>query len=281
MTTQLAKKEDQALAAKQQAEIDAMFGESAIEEQMDVHFPVCKILRESAQFQIGDDNPVKTMTGHIIYKHRANQWWEVPFDERTEEDSPLPNCFSVNGDTPTGGNNVQAEQCATCKLNQFKSAKDSNGKACRNTIRFLFLPDCAVLPIVIAAPPTSISRKGYVQQWLNSVPNTVATVYGKAGIKGKGGRDVVDYWPIHVELSTEKTKCGNGMEASILKIKTLDVICPDGNDGTVRSLQRLHAIRTDGIEVYKAELETYIQHEDTGEADAPADEPADDDNIPI
>lgn len=51
-------------------------------------------------------------------------------------------------------NNIRA--CATCPYNNWRSAQQGEGKACREKRLILFLPDGWQLPITITAPPTSI-----------------------------------------------------------------------------------------------------------------------------
>jgi len=276
--TELAKTKDEPLALNN-TEIDEMFGNSALDATTGLSFNVVKIMRESAQFEVGPDEYEKVLTGHILFKHRANQWWRVSFDERSEEDSPVPNCYSVDAIKPCGGDDIQSDLCATCEQNKFGSGRDGVGKACRNSMRFLFLRDGAVLPVVIIAPPTSLSKKGSLQQWLNDVPNRVASAYSKLGIKNSKGGPVVDYWPAHVELSLEKMKFGSGMEASVLKVKTLDVLTPKDEAGASR-LRQLFSLRKDTLDAYQNEIQAYVERE-AGD-DEPVGSPADDnDEIPV
>lgn len=61
----------------------------------------------------------------------------------------------VNGDKGQDMNN-QIRACATCPYNNWRSAQQGEGKACREKRLILFLPDGWQLPITITAPPTSI-----------------------------------------------------------------------------------------------------------------------------
>ncbi len=276
--TGLAKPEPTALT---KAEEQEMFGESKLDVSTGLSFNIVKIVRETAQFDLGNEKYVKSLTGHILFKHRANQWWEVPFDERGEEDDPMPQCYSINGFKPCGGSKIQAELCSGCPKDKFGSGKERRGKACRNTMRFLFLQDGAVLPIILMAPPTSLSKKGSLQHWLNSVPNDVAEAYNELDIKTKKGGPVVDYWPAHIELSLEKQEFAGGMSASLLCIKALDVVTPESNP---IKLRQLFTMMKEAAEVYKAEQQTYIESEtgDHSNGDATAsDEAESGDDTPI
>ncbi len=262
-------------------EVNEMFGESKLDTGIDLSFNVAKIIRETAQFDLGNEQFEKTLTGYVLHMHKANQWWKVPFDERSEDDDPMPQCFSINGISPCGGSEVQNDLCGDkiCKLDTFDSGKDGRGKACRNTRRFLFLQDGAVLPIIIAAPPTSFGKKRPMQLWINSFPNSVAMAYRKLPDelrpRNKKGEitEVVDYWPAHVELSLEKKTFGNDMVASLLCIKTLDVLTPESDPDKLR---RIFASRKGSIPIYEKELRSYIEAEHGDEHD---DKVAD--NIPI
>lgn len=275
----IAKKEEGGALAMSADEVTSMFGNSTLDTRVDMTFNTVKIIRETAQFSLSEDEQVKTLTGHILLMHKANQWWEVPYDKRTAEDSPVPNCYSSDGLTPDGGDKVQCDKCPMCKLNQFGTGKDEKGKACRNSIRFLFLQDGAVLPIIIVAPPTSLKKKGSVQQWINDYPNKVAAAMTACGISNKDGLPVVDYWLVHVELSLEKKKFDSG-EASILQIKTLEVVTP-GTDEGAQKLRNLFVMVSKATETYEQEKTAYIENEDDRHDGATNTPETPDDEIPI
>ena len=257
-------------------DLNEMFGESSLDTSTGLSFNTAKIMRESAQFDMGNDRYVKTLTGHIIFKHRANQWWEIPFDKRGDTDDPMPQCYSIDGVKPCGGTKQQANLCSDCPLDKFGSDPEGRGKACRNTMRMLFIEDNAVLPIIIVAPPTSLNKKGSLQQWLNGVPNDVAAAFNKLDIHTNKGGSVVDYWPAKVELSLEKAEFAGGMSASVLCIKTIDVVTPK-NDAA--KLQSLYKMMKDANEIYKQEQQSYISSETGSEHEGAGND--DDDDIPF
>lgn len=262
---ELAKTEPAGSLALNNDEISDMFGESELDSGTSLSFGIIKILRESGQFEVGEKKFADTLTGHVLLKHQANQWWEIDYDSRKPEDSPVPNCYSVDGFKPSGGDKMFDGMCAVCDRNKFGSGKDERGKACRNTVRFLFLQEGSVLPVVIVAPPTSLGKKGSVQAWFNSVPNDVATAYTKVGMKNAKGGPIVEYWTAKVELSLEKEKFAGG-EASVLKIQTLEVIVPKNDDGTPNAegaskLRMLHQAVIKSREAYNEERHAYIESE--------------------
>ena len=249
-------------------ELDEMFGESELD-TTGLSFNVVKIMRESAQFEITPGVFVKTIKGHILFKHRAAQWWEVPFEERGPDDDPRPGCYSIDGLKPCGGEKMQAETCASCPFDKFGSSprEGSKSKACRNTMRFLFLQDETVIPVVLSAPPTSLSTKGPLQHWLNAVPNDVAAAYNAIGQKTKKQGPIVDYFWAHVELSLEIKKFTGDMEAAILTVKTVDVVTPKSD---AAKLRQVWAMRKDAVELYKAEQLAWLESE-TSEPEPEAD----------
>ncbi len=252
-------------------ELDEMFGESSLDMSTGLSFNTVGIMRETAQFDLGNKVYESTLTGFVLFKHRAAQWWKVAFDDRKEDDDPRPQCFSIDGFKPAGGPDRQADTCAACKQDRYGSdRKGGKGKDCRNTMRLLFLQDGAVIPVVITAPPTSLSTKGPLQAWLNGVPNDVSAAYNAIGQKTKKGGPIVDYWWARVELSLEKKEFGT-MSASILHIKTLDVVTPKSDAALLR---HIYVTMKDTTKLYLAEQMSYIESEKAvaEDADSPAEE---------
>jgi hypothetical protein len=122
------------------------------------------------------------------------------------------------------------------------------------------MPEGSVLPVTIIAPPTSLSKKGPLQSWLNGVMNDVASAYTAIGMTNKKGGPIVDYWWAKVELSLEK-KAFDGGEASILKVKTLSVLTPN-NEGDLAKVRALHQARMTFNGVYLDELSSHIEKVD-------------------
>jgi hypothetical protein len=263
MTNALAQQTAAGALAISDAEALEMFGDSSLDSNLKLSFNVIKIMRESAQFEVSKDDYAKTLQGHILHIHNANQWWEVSYDDRGEGDSPVPNCYSVDGIKPCGGDKQQAQLCSACALNKFGSGKNEKGKACRNTMRFVFLIDGAVLPVIITAPPTSLGKKSSVQAWLNAVPNSVSAAYTALNIRTKNNGPIVDYWPAHVELSLRKEKFDSG-EASILEIKTLDVVVPNTPEAS-GTLKYLFGTVKKAKETYANEVVAYVENEQVEE----------------
>ena len=125
-------------------------------EGMQMNFPRVKIPSGgSLQFEIptGDpDNPdyAKTLTGIILFNHPNNAYWP----EGSEyDDNATPLCSSVDGKQGIG---EPGGSCAACALNQFGSAAEGNGKACKNMRVLYLLRSAEFMPLQVTLPPTSL-----------------------------------------------------------------------------------------------------------------------------
>ena len=266
--------ENDALALSDQ-EMDDFYGEGAEETTMTLTFSHYPIVRESARFQVGDDEYEKTLVGHILHMHKSSQYFVGKYD--ASNPSP-PVCFSIDGVKPSGGEDIQCTGiCKQCKHDAYGTGTDAQGeatkgKACKNSMRFLFLVEGKMFPVTVTAPPTSLGKKGYLQSWLNSVPDEVKAAHDKIGKKKPNGGPITNMRWAKVELSLEKVATGGG-EASLLKVKTLSVLVPKTSEH-MSEIRQLATTRKESLAIYKDELETFIKGE-SDEAPAPEEEPPD------
>jgi hypothetical protein len=211
-----------------------------------------KIVRETAQFQTGPEEFAKSFVAHPLLIHRANQWWKTSFNDRKEGESTVPNCFSMDDYRPCGGDMIQSDFCATCPQNEFGSGKEGRGKSCRNTIRILLLRENSLLPELLICPPTSVSKNGFLQKWLNSIDNAVAEALRPFGFKpsmsGKGLS--IPYWTVAARFELKKQKFESG-EASIVAVQTVAILKPD----SPAAIERSHYLAN----VYRAAKDAYAQ----------------------
>jgi len=119
----------------------------------------------------GENKLVKSFNGIIVFNHRLNSYWDVPFEEGGET-GRLPRCFAIDAKHPTAGAEVievQSEtedtieqkrvygKCRDCFLNQWGSDKDRKGKGCRNMWRlFIYTNKEEMLPYQLTLPPSSL-----------------------------------------------------------------------------------------------------------------------------
>ena len=239
--------------------MNELYGDDACTPLTGLSFNVIKVIRETAQYELGPDKFAKSFKANVLFFHSAHQWWEIPFDKRTEEDSPVPNCYSVDGIRPCGGDKMQADICFNCPLDVFGSGKDDRGKACRNTVRMLLVREGTYFPEILIFPPTSIGKVSSLSKWKSGIYSEMAESLSKKGLKvnrDAQGNPLVPMWPAVVEFTLEKKKFPSG-EASLILMKTTETLTPDTPE-TLEKCQSIAAMVKAARQTYDAEQEQYI-----------------------
>lgn len=108
-------------------------------------------------FEVPGDDPdspdmEKELVGVIVDHHPVNAYWENKFEGQNNP----PDCSSMDGKQGLNPNTGEIRNCKTCPLNQFGSAEDGRGKACKNMHRVYLLRSGEMFPVLITLPPTSI-----------------------------------------------------------------------------------------------------------------------------
>lgn len=134
----------------------------AIAEEMDGlgNIPYDKVKIPSgggAAFEIptdDEDNPdvVTEIVGVILDHHPVNGRWKEAYNG--SDDKPL--CSSYDGKQGIDAESGEIINCDECPYNEFGSAADGRGKACKNSHRVYVLRESNPVPLVITLPPTSI-----------------------------------------------------------------------------------------------------------------------------
>lgn len=141
------------------AMIESDFTQEELAEDMDgmqMSFQRVKIPAGGmVQFELPSDDPdnpdyAKNLVGVILFNHSNNAYWPEgsEYDENT---SPL--CSSVDGKTGIG---EPGGLCATCALNQYGTAPEGSGKACKNMRILYLLRSGDYMPLQVTLPPTSL-----------------------------------------------------------------------------------------------------------------------------
>ena len=91
---------------------------------------------------------VDVVEGVILHTLRRRAYWSNPNPTQTP-----PDCSSADMETGVG---TPGGACEKCPFNQFGSAPNKHGKACKEARLFFLLRPCRVLPDIIAAPPASL-----------------------------------------------------------------------------------------------------------------------------
>ncbi len=100
-----------------------------------------------------------TLEGVILHNTRHRAYWKNPNPSSTP-----PDCASVD---MINGRGVPGETCEFCQFNQFGSAANGRGKACKEVRLFFLLRKGQVLPDVVSVPPGSLKN---VRKYLTSLP---------------------------------------------------------------------------------------------------------------
>lgn len=98
----------------------------------------------------------------VILDHRnVNRYYVKPYDP---QNPAPPHCFAISkvieGMRPhEEAMEPQAETCSECVMNQWGSAPNGRGKACRNTVRLAIVPPDADVnddPMILTVSPTGL-----------------------------------------------------------------------------------------------------------------------------
>lgn len=137
----------------------------------------------------------ETIEGVILYSTRRRAYWSNPNPSQTPPDCQCIDLTAGIGIGTPGGH------CDACPFNQFGSAKNGHGKACRET-RILFLLRAGqVLPDVVSAPPGS----------LRNMKDYILAV----------SKDGLPYFGVVTQLSLEAANSRDGTKYSKIKAKSL------------------------------------------------------------
>jgi len=183
----------------------------AMSEEMDglqVDFDRAKIPTGGGlAFEVPGDDPdnpdmEKEVIGVIVDHHPVNAYWENKFEGQNNP----PDCSSMDGKQGLNSNTGEIRNCKTCPLNQFGSAEDGRGKACKNMHRVYLLRSGEMFPLLITLPPTSIKP----------LSNYIAK---RVLAKGKRTTDVI------TKISLKKTQNSSGItysQVQFAKVEDLD-----------------------------------------------------------
>lgn len=160
----------------------------------------------SYEVQGEDDNdtePMKTVTGVVVFTHRLSGYWPNAFGTSVNPQDKIPACSSMDGKTGIIQETGEVVTCETCPWNQYGTARDqagnqSRGKACKNMRRLYILMDADPNLYLLTVPPTSIKDVNnqlakiapyadkVITLSLEKVTNAGGTPYGKVVIKRTG-----------------------------------------------------------------------------------------------
>ena len=107
------------------------------------------------QFEIPSGDPEhpdyeQSLTVVVLHHHESNVYWE---DGEEYDENAKPLCSSVDGKMGYGS---PGGACRVCALNQYGTAANGSGKACKNMRSLYLLRSGDSMPMVLNLPPTSL-----------------------------------------------------------------------------------------------------------------------------
>lgn len=143
-----------------------------------------------------------TVEGIITHWSPLRAYWRNPYG--SGGGNQPPDCSSDDGNI---GHGDPGGNCHDCPLNQFDTATNGRGKACKE-IRAVFIkPANAIYPFFLSLPPTSL--KAFRSQMINMANNGVG------------------YWHAVVQLGLEQDKSADGFNYSKVTVKVLQKLSPE------------------------------------------------------
>ena len=177
---------------------------------------------QSTYFAIPDEAPAAEITGVMVHKQTTRGFWFKKRGADGEEDGP-PDCASDDGKVGFGvfGPGSEANPdgaCASCPMNVYGSAPESNGKACKEQMQVFMLLEDAVLPTQVSFPPTSLRGFSKYMTRLASKGKSFHSVVTslKLKIEKGGGQTYAVIEPSKVgDLDPEEARAARGYGATI------------------------------------------------------------------
>lgn len=188
----LVKAQDNGFLALAQTDFAAMVSEET--EGLDLSFDKIKIPSAgSTVFEVPGENAseagaddtdtVKEFSAVILHHHTLNCFYKTKY---TGGNNP-PDCGSFDGITGEGD---PGGSCKSCPLNQFGSADEGSGKACKNRRRIYVLREGEVFPLLLSLPTGSLKEfTKYIKKLLSKGKraNMVVTRFSLKKATSSGG----------------------------------------------------------------------------------------------
>lgn len=171
----------------------------------------------------GEETPMEKLRGVILHKQPFKAWYAKSFDEKSEDDLGIPDCFSEDNQTGSGCPKAgipAGQECATCPKGQWGSdRRGGKGKDCTDKIRLHVLLEGESLPKYIDLPPTSM---GNFKDYMKRLTTKGNVFYG-----------------VVTTIGLESAKSGGGIKYSKVKFAKAAQLTPNEKDaikGLIRAL---------------------------------------------
>ena len=175
-----------------------------------LEYPVLKIPSAGSQFFEIDEEPVKELSGVIIYHGPKSMYYSTKYDGSINP----PDCYSNDRTTghktvidADGTVDIRDVACADCPYSEFGSDTESGGKACKEKHQLYILCNNRPVPFSLLLPVSSVGAL-----------NTYAT---KLFNQSKFLDQVI------TSFTLEKTKNKSGIEYSRIVMKKVRDLTAD------------------------------------------------------
>jgi len=131
----------------------------------------------------GEPEPVKEFSAVILYHHPLFWYYKTKY---TGGNNP-PDCSSIDGKV---GHGDPGGECGNCPLNQYETAEEGKGKACKNRRLLYVLREGDVFPLMLSLPVGSIKEfTNYLKRILSKghTSNAVVTRFSLKKATSQGG----------------------------------------------------------------------------------------------
>lgn len=211
------KTEAAALAVIENFELPVLsddMGQALAEEMegLQLSFPRIKIPSGGGlAFEVPGDDPEnpdaeKEIVGVIVDHHPVNAYWQ---DKYSGANNP-PDCASMDGKIGVDQDGNR-KPCNSCPMNEWGTAEDGRGKACKNMHRVYILREGEMLPLLLTLPPTSLKNlSDYIALRIVSKGMRSYGVVTKVSLKKAQNAGGINYsqavFSLAGKLSPEQTK---------------------------------------------------------------------------
>lgn len=171
----------------------------------------------------------KELVGVIIDHHPCNAYWKEHYAGKRNH----PDCSSMDAKTGVGD---PGGDCRRCPFNQWGSAIDGRGKACKNMHRVYILLEGEFIPLLLTLPPTSIQALGN---------------YLAKRVLGKGKKS----YEVVTKIGLEKATNANGIEYSRAVFSCAGALSQEAAEQMKRFAEQIRPL-TRRIEITEEDYDT-------------------------
>ena len=138
-----------------------------------------------------DSQTATEISGVIIMSHKCNAYWPMKYG--TSDAAKSPDCVSYDGVTGVVAATGECRECESCPYNQYGSADNGRGKACKNMRRLYIMREGDIFPMVLSLPGTALKSFDGYRIRLVGKRRMVTGVVTKITLKSAKNQDGIEY----------------------------------------------------------------------------------------